>query len=102
MLGKWLRTEPTVLLLHEPTQAVDVGAKAAIEAAILDVARGGAAIVIASTDADDLARLCDRVIVMRGGAAVAELEGNDLTQHRLLQEIHRTDVGLATGAVGVG
>jgi ribose transport system ATP-binding protein len=90
MLGKWLRTAPRVLLLHEPTQAVDVGAKAAIESTILEYARQGTGVLIASTEAGDLARLCDRVIVMRSGVAVTELTGPDLTQHRVLEEIHRT------------
>jgi ribose transport system ATP-binding protein len=91
MLGKWLRTEPQVLLLNEPTQAVDVGAKASIEATILERAKEGTAVLIASTEAEDLARLCDRVIVMRAGRAVIELEGSELTQHRLLEEIHKTE-----------
>lgn len=90
MLGKWLRTEPRVLLLNEPTQAVDVGAKASIESTILDHAKQGTAVLIASTEADDLARLCDRVVVMRAGVAVKELSGMELTQHRVLEEIHKT------------
>ncbi len=90
MLGKWLRTEPRVLLLNEPTQAVDVGAKASIESTILERAKQGTAVLIASTEADDLARLCDRVIVMRSGSAATELSGAELTQHRVLEEIHKT------------
>jgi ribose transport system ATP-binding protein len=102
MLAKWLRTSPRVLLLHEPTQAVDVGAKAAIEETILAHARRGTAVLIASTEADDLARLCDRVVVMRAGAASTELSGTQLTEHRVLEEIHRSVVSAAAGVAHVG
>jgi ribose transport system ATP-binding protein len=76
LLGKWLAGKPEVLVLHEPTQAVDIGARKDIIDAIRDAAAGGCGVLIASVDAADLAVLCDRVIVFRDGQVTAELSGN--------------------------
>jgi ribose transport system ATP-binding protein len=76
LLAKWLAGQPGVLVLHEPTQAVDVGARQDIIAAIREAAAGGCGVVIASVDAADLAVLCDRVIVFRDGQVTAELTGH--------------------------
>ncbi len=64
VLAKWLRNEPRLLLLDEPTQGVDVGAKAAIYELVHDAAARGAAVLVASSDTAELASLCDRVVVM--------------------------------------
>ncbi len=76
LLGKWLAGKPGVLVLHEPTQAVDVGARQDIITAIRDAAAAGCGVLVASVDAADLAVLCDRVIVFRNGQVTAELTGN--------------------------
>lgn len=86
VLARWLRTEPRVLLLDEPTQGVDVGAKAAIYQQIAEAAREGMAVLIASSDAEELVHLCDRVIVLRAGMVSAELAGANLTEERLVAE----------------
>ena len=86
VLARWLRTDPTVLLLDEPTQGVDVGAKAAIYRQIAEAARAGMAVLIASSDAEELVHLCDRVIVLRAGMMSAELAGANLTEERLVAE----------------
>jgi ribose transport system ATP-binding protein len=75
LLAKWLAGQPELLVLHEPTQAVDVGARHDIIAAIREAARDGCGVLISSVDAADLAVLCDRVLVFRDGAVVAELSG---------------------------
>jgi ribose transport system ATP-binding protein len=75
VLAKWLRLDPTVLLLDEPTQGVDVGAKVGIYRAIDHAASGGAAVLLASSDGEELALVCDRVLVLRRGRVHAELEG---------------------------
>ncbi|MBS1673637.1 MAG: sugar ABC transporter ATP-binding protein [Actinobacteria bacterium] len=79
VLAKWLSTAPRVLIVHEPTQAVDVGAKSEIFQVLADTARSGVAVVIVSVEHEDLARLCDRVLVLRGGRMHAELTGAALT-----------------------
>jgi ribose transport system ATP-binding protein len=86
VLARWLRTEPKVLLLDEPTQGVDVGAKAAIYQQITDAASRGLGVVIASSDAEELVHLCHRVLIMRSGAVAAELTGPTLTEERLVAE----------------
>jgi ABC-type sugar transport system ATPase subunit len=74
ILAKWLARRVRVLLLEEPTQGIDVGAKAQIHALIRDfVARGGGAL-IASSDLAELARLCDAVLAVRQGAITTRLD----------------------------
>ncbi len=81
--AKWLRRKPRVLLLDEPTQGVDVHAKATIHALAREVAAQGAVVVIASSDDTELCDTCDRVLVMRGGTIVAEVEGDRLAPEDL-------------------
>lgn len=83
VLAKWLSTRPKVLIVHEPTQAVDVGAKAEIFRLLAAAARDGVAVVIVSVEHEDLARLCDRVVVFGAGRVVAELAGDELTADRI-------------------
>jgi ribose transport system ATP-binding protein len=79
MFAKWLRRAPTVLLLDEPTQGVDVGAKAELHMEILRAARDGAGVAISSADTDELAALCHRVLVLSEGRVVAHLTGSRVT-----------------------
>jgi ribose transport system ATP-binding protein len=83
VLAKWLRRKPRALLLDEPTQGVDVHAKATIHALAREVAAEGAVVLIASSDDTELCDICDRVLVMRNGAVVAEVEGDRLTPEEL-------------------
>jgi ribose transport system ATP-binding protein len=76
LLAKWLAGTPSLLVLHEPTQAVDVGARHDLINAIREAAGHGCGVLIASIDAVDLAVLCDRVLVFRDGQVAAELTGN--------------------------
>lgn len=86
VLARWLRTEPRVLLLDEPTQGVDVGAKASIYRQVRTAADGGMAVLVASSDAEELVHLCDRVLVFRSGTVAVELRGSSLTEERLIAE----------------
>jgi ribose transport system ATP-binding protein len=86
ILARWLRTEPKVLLLAEPTQGVDVGAKSTVYDQIDRAADRGVAVVVTSSDNAELVRLCDRVLVLRGGMVATELGGTRLTEMRLLAE----------------
>jgi ribose transport system ATP-binding protein len=84
VLAKWLRNDPKVLLMDEPTQGVDVGAKAGIFELIAAAAAAGAAVLISSADAKELALICDRVLVMRDGELVMEVNKADLSEARLV------------------
>lgn len=73
LVAKWLSTQPTLFLLHEPTQAVDVGARATIVNAIRQAADDGAAVIVAGSDENELAMLCDRILVFDDGVVRTEL-----------------------------
>ncbi len=83
VLARWLRRRPRVLLLDEPTQGVDAGARAEIYELIYRAAARGTAALVASSDFEELARLCDRVLVLRKGKIVAAACGADLDADRL-------------------
>jgi ribose transport system ATP-binding protein len=80
LFGKWLSQKPTVFLLDEPTQGVDVGAKADLHRELVTAALEGAAVVISSSDLEELADLCDRVLVIVEGKISSVLEGDELTE----------------------
>jgi len=84
VLAKWLRNAPKVLLMDEPTQGVDVGAKAGIFELVAEAAAAGAGVLICSSDAKELALICDRVLVMRNGLVVAEVS-SDLSEAQLVR-----------------
>ncbi len=79
LLGKWMQTAPKVLLLHEPTQGVDIGSKQEIFRRIEDAASAGTAVVIASAETEDLANICHRVAVLRRGEIAGVLTGSAQT-----------------------
>jgi ribose transport system ATP-binding protein len=83
VLAKWLRLKPRVLLLDEPTQGVDVHAKAVIHRLARKAADDGAAVVIASSDDAELCDTCDRVVVVRDGRIGAHLHGRQITAPEL-------------------
>jgi len=91
VLAKWLRTNPQVLVLDEPAHGVDVGAKAAIYRLIADRLSEGLAVVMCSTESEDLAYVCDRVIVLREGRVAAELQRSELSTERITQEVLAAD-----------
>jgi ribose transport system ATP-binding protein len=80
LFGKWLSQKPSVFLLDEPTQGVDVGAKADLHRELIAAAQDGAAVVVSSSDLEELADLCDRVLVIVEGRISAELQGAELTE----------------------
>lgn len=89
VLARVLRLAPKVLLLDEPTQGVDVGARAKIYERIAEAARGGAAIVLCSSTDEELANECDRVMVLRAGRVAAALSGAELTEDAITAECLR-------------
>ncbi len=86
LFGKWLRRNPAIFLLDEPTQGVDVGAKAELHRQLLTAAEHGAGVLVSSSDADELAALCRRVLVLREGRIVAYLSGTRLTVANIARE----------------
>jgi ribose transport system ATP-binding protein len=90
VLAKWLQMRPPVVLLHEPTQGVDVGSRKQIFSVISDAAAGGAGIVIVSGEYEDLANLCDRVLVFRDGLIASDLSGDSLSRERIVAQCYQT------------
>jgi ABC-type sugar transport system ATPase subunit len=88
-LAKWLRTDPRVLLLDEPTRGVDVGAKAEIYRVIKETAERGTGVVVCSTEAKEIATLCDRVLVLANGVQAAELRGAGVEESSIVGETLR-------------
>lgn len=93
VLARWFRTSPRVLLLDEPTQGVDAAARADIHRFVRAHVADGNAALVAGSDFEELAELCDRVIILREGRTVAELTGAELTESRIAQlaQQDRTD-----------
>ena len=85
LIARWLRCKAKVFLMDEPTQGVDIEAKVEIYRAIRDAAEAGASVLVASTDNDELAAICDRVIVMRDGEAAVSLSGEALSSEAILE-----------------
>jgi ribose transport system ATP-binding protein len=83
LLAKWLSIEPDILLLHEPTQGVDVGAREQIFSLIRQAAGAGTAVMCASADHEELAAVCDRVLIFGRGGIIGRLEGRSVTKERI-------------------
>jgi ribose transport system ATP-binding protein len=80
LLGKWLLLRPSVLILDDPTSGVDPNARATMFKAIRDAAREGVAVLFFSTEPEQLAAMCSRILVLRDGVVATELAGDDLDQ----------------------
>jgi ribose transport system ATP-binding protein len=85
IIGKWLMTQPAILLLDEPTRGVDVAAKGEIYTQILQAARGGLTVVVASSEIDELMLLCDRILVLCEGRATGVLERAGFSAEHLVK-----------------
>ena len=95
ILARWLCTEPELLILDEPTRGVDVGAKRDIQSIIRRLADDGLGVLLVSSELEELVADTDRVVVLRDGRSVAELDGDDIQEDRILE-------AMATGsAAGV-
>lgn len=86
MLAKWLQTRPRLLLLHEPTQGVDVGARQRIMGLVREAVAEGTAVICASADHEQLELLCDRVLIFARGRLVRELAGAEVTRERITEQ----------------
>jgi len=83
-LARWLATKPTLLILDEPTQGVDVGAKVEIHKLIRRLARDGLAVLMISSDLPEALGMSDRIAVMRGGAIAAIFDRTSATAHDVM------------------
>lgn len=101
LLAKWLETRPRLLVLHEPTQGVDVGARQQIFELVRSVADKGTAVVCASSDYEQLGTICDRVLVLGRGRISAELVGGQVTKERITEQAY-SSVPPAVAAGGAG
>ena len=84
VLGRWLATDPKVLLMDEPTRGVDVGAKQEIYQLIEELAAGGMGVLFASSEMEEVLGLADRVLVMHEGRLVGELSGDAMTEEAVM------------------
>ena len=84
ILGRWLLTEPDILLLDEPTRGIDVGAKYEIYQLILDLAAKGKTVIMVSSEMPELLGVCDRIIVMSGGRKAGETDTKTATQEEIM------------------
>ncbi|MEL6100843.1 MAG: sugar ABC transporter ATP-binding protein [Pseudomonadota bacterium] len=85
VIAKWLATQPKVIILDEPTKGIDIGSKAAVHEFMADLAADGLAVVMVSSEIPEVLGMSDRVIVMREGRIVAELDGKGLTPETLVR-----------------
>jgi ribose transport system ATP-binding protein len=85
LLAKWLQQAPRLVLLDEPTQGVDIGARQTVFRHIADAATAGAAVLCASSDYEQLAAICSRVQIFSGGRIVATLAGRDITKEAIAE-----------------
>ena len=84
IIGRWLLTEPEVLLLDEPTRGIDVGAKYEIYQLILDLANKGKTVIMVSSEMPELLGVCDRIVVMSGGRVAGEVDAASATQEQIM------------------
>ncbi|MEU1810634.1 sugar ABC transporter ATP-binding protein [Micromonospora sp. WMMD1076] len=87
LLARWLCLNPRLLLLDEPTRGIDVGAKAEVQALVAELARDGLAVVLISSDLEELVEGADRVVVLRAGTVVGELTGDDVSEDAIMTRL---------------
>lgn len=87
LLARWLAMNPKVLLLDEPTRGIDVGAKAEVQRLVDELAADGLGVLLISSDLEELIEGSDRVVVLKDGAVVGELTGEDVTEDQLMRTI---------------
>ncbi|MBQ9663153.1 MAG: ATP-binding cassette domain-containing protein [Oscillospiraceae bacterium] len=84
IIGRWLLTDPEVLLLDEPTRGIDVGAKYEIYQLILDLANRGKTVLMVSSEMPELLGVCDRILVMSGGRLAGEVDARNTSQEEIM------------------
>jgi monosaccharide-transporting ATPase len=87
LLGRWLATEPRLIILDEPTRGIDVGAKAEIEKLITEMRGEGLAILFISSELEEVVRISQRVVILRDRKKVGELVGEEISAHAIMSQI---------------
>ena len=90
IVARWLRANPRVILLDEPSQGVDAVARDEIHALVRAAAEKGAAVVVVSSDLEELEQLSDRVVVLHGGRIVDDLRGDRVSRAAMTHSMHET------------
>jgi galactofuranose transport system ATP-binding protein len=93
MLARWLCLNPKVLLLDEPTRGIDVGAKAELQSLIDELAADGLGVLLISSELEELIEGSDRVVVLKEGRVVGELQGDDVTEDALMATLAASPTG---------
>ena len=86
IIGRWLLTEPEILLLYEPTRGIDVGAKYEIYQLIIDLASKGKGVIMVSSEMPELLGICDRILVMSNGHVSGITNTEELDQERIMAQ----------------
>ena len=84
IFGRWLLTDPEIMMLDEPTRGIDVGAKYEIYQLIIDLAKKGKGVIMISSEMPELLGVCDRILVMSGGRIAGELNAAETTQEEIM------------------
>ncbi len=99
VMARALLSEPSLVIADEPTQGVDVGARAEIYRILREVAAAGIPVIVNSSDAKELEGLCDEVVVMSRGTIIEKLTGDDVTEERMIAAAVRATATVASGNV---
>ena len=91
LLSKWMFAEPDVLILDEPTRGIDVGAKYEIYEIMNEMVSQGKAVIMISSELNELLGMCDRIYVMNEGRMVAEFNHDEVTQEKIMAAILKSD-----------
>jgi ribose transport system ATP-binding protein len=85
VIGKWLGTDPSILMMDEPTAGVDIGTKQEILAMVREIADNGKAVILISSELPELLSVSDRILVLRDGEVVSNLLRADIPSEEFLQ-----------------
>ena len=100
LLARWLCKKPILMILDEPTRGIDLGAKSEIEEIIAELAGGGVAVIMISSEMEELIRSCDRIAVLSEGRKVGELTGREISEEHLVDMIAHGSQALEGAADG--
>lgn len=87
ILARWLATDPDFLILDEPTRGIDIGTKTEIQKLVIKLAQEGKSIIFISSEIEEMLRTCNRMAVLRDGAKVGEISGEEMTQEGVMHAI---------------